>query len=139
VTKLLDNCDADLVVNGIAGSPGLMASHASLRRGMSLALANKESVVMGYSLLASLAEARKIAIIPVDSEHAALFQLVRRCGAKSIRELCITASGGPFRGQAPGRPVDDQPGPGGGPPGMEDGKEDQYRFGHLGQQGPGAY
>ena len=97
VTKLLDNCDADLVVNGIAGSPGLMASHASLRRGMSLALANKESVVMGYSLPASLAEARKIAIIPVDSEHAALFQLVRRCGAKSIRELCITASGGPFR------------------------------------------
>ncbi len=97
VERLLDCCEADLVVNGIAGSPGLMASYAALGKGMNLALANKESVVMGYGLLASMAESKKLDIIPVDSEHAALFQLVRRCGSESVRELSITASGGPFR------------------------------------------
>jgi 1-deoxy-D-xylulose 5-phosphate reductoisomerase len=97
VDRLLEGCEADLVVNGIAGSPGLKASYLALKKGMDLALANKESVVMGYSLLASLAEKNNLSIIPVDSEHAALFQLVNRCGAQSIQELCITASGGPFR------------------------------------------
>jgi 1-deoxy-D-xylulose-5-phosphate reductoisomerase len=97
VEKLLARCDADLVVNGIAGSPGLLASYSALENGMNLALANKESVVMGYSLLSTMAGKKNLSIIPVDSEHAALFQLIGRCGSKSVRELCITASGGPFR------------------------------------------
>jgi len=97
VARLVEALEADLVVNGIAGSAGLMASYESLRSGKHLALANKESVVMAYGLLASMAKAKNLDIIPVDSEHAALFQLVRRCGSASIQELCITASGGPFR------------------------------------------
>ncbi|MDD3980712.1 MAG: 1-deoxy-D-xylulose-5-phosphate reductoisomerase [Spirochaetia bacterium] len=97
VERLLEHCCADLVVNGIAGSPGLKASYLALQKGMNLALANKESVVMGYGLLSSIAEKKKLSIIPVDSEHAALFQLIQRCGTRSVRELCITASGGPFR------------------------------------------
>ncbi|HCO48659.1 MAG TPA: 1-deoxy-D-xylulose-5-phosphate reductoisomerase [Spirochaetaceae bacterium] len=89
--------EADLAVNGIAGAAGLVASLAALSSGKNLALANKESVVMGYSHLEALAKEKDRFIIPVDSEHAALFQLVSRLGSASITELSITASGGPFR------------------------------------------
>jgi 1-deoxy-D-xylulose-5-phosphate reductoisomerase len=96
-TRLLRETEAGLVVNGIAGAAGLLASIEALSTGRNLALANKESVVMGYSHLAGLAKRRGASIIPVDSEHAALFQLVNRIGKASISELTITASGGPFR------------------------------------------
>ncbi|MCE1196727.1 1-deoxy-D-xylulose-5-phosphate reductoisomerase [bacterium] len=99
---LLRETEADLVVNGIAGAAGLLASIEALSAGDNLALANKESVVMGYSHLAALAAERGLAIIPVDSEHAALFQLVRRIGKSSVSELTITASGGPFRSRSLG-------------------------------------
>jgi 1-deoxy-D-xylulose-5-phosphate reductoisomerase len=97
IRDLLQTTEAHLVVNGIMGGAGLEASYFALDTGKNLALANKESVVMGYSLLETLASDRGLAIIPVDSEHAALFQLVRRIGLPSIQEICITASGGPFR------------------------------------------
>ncbi|HWP69105.1 MAG TPA: 1-deoxy-D-xylulose-5-phosphate reductoisomerase [Rectinemataceae bacterium] len=97
VSKLVETAEAELVVNGISGSAGLMASVHALSSGKNLALANKESVVMGYSHLKALADKHKLSIIPVDSEHAALFQLISRIGADSISELTITASGGPFR------------------------------------------
>ncbi len=94
--KLIESVDADIVVNGISGSHGLAASIAAVARGKNLALANKESVVMGWHLLKATAAATKAEIIPVDSEHAALFQLINRIGRRSITELTITASGGPF-------------------------------------------
>ena len=100
--RLLRETGADLVVNGIAGAAGLLASIEALSAGANLALANKESVVMGYSHLAALAAGRGLDIIPVDSEHAALFQLVRRVGISSVSELTITASGGPFRSRSLG-------------------------------------
>jgi len=93
---LLENTEADIVVNGIAGSAGLEASWHALRSGKHLALANKESVVMGYRLLAQLANANDRMIIPVDSEHSALFQLIARIGRSDIASIGITASGGPF-------------------------------------------
>ncbi len=89
--------EADMVVNGISGSAGLAPSLASLASGKDLALANKESVVMGYSLLKAHAKRSGKSIIPVDSEHAALFQLTSRVGVDQICELVITASGGAFR------------------------------------------
>jgi 1-deoxy-D-xylulose-5-phosphate reductoisomerase len=95
--RLVESCDADIVVNGISGSRGLAASIASVSRGMNLALANKESVVMGWHLLKASALEHNANIIPVDSEHAALFQLLSRIGRESVAELTITASGGPFR------------------------------------------
>lgn len=98
-STLLRETEADLVVNGISGAAGLMASVEALSSGKHLALANKESIVMGYSHLRSLAKKRELSIIPVDSEHAALFQLTSRLGSGSIKELSITASGGPFRGK----------------------------------------
>ena len=97
VASLLEAVDADLVVNGISGSAGLPASVSTLSAGKNLALANKESVVMGHGLLKILADRNNLSIIPVDSEHAALYQLLSRIGADSVSELTITASGGPFR------------------------------------------
>lgn len=96
-SALIKETEADLVVNGISGAAGLMASIDALSTGKNLALANKESVVMGYSHLKSLARRNGAFIVPVDSEHAALFQLTSRIGSASVKELIITASGGPFR------------------------------------------
>lgn len=101
---LVGALEADIVVNGASGSGGLGPSLAALSSGKDLALANKESVVMAWSLLEAEAAARGSKIVPVDSEHAALFQLISRIegsrpseGAREVVELTITASGGAFR------------------------------------------
>jgi 1-deoxy-D-xylulose-5-phosphate reductoisomerase len=91
----------DLVLNAIVGSAGLGPTIVSLGEGIDLALANKESLVVGGELVVALAEATGARILPVDSEHAALHQLIaaeRAGGAGTIERLTITASGGPFRG-----------------------------------------
>ncbi|MDR0668511.1 MAG: 1-deoxy-D-xylulose-5-phosphate reductoisomerase [Treponema sp.] len=88
---------ADITVNGIAGAAGLLPSLAALRSGSSLALANKETAVLAYPLVKALAEERGVPIIPVDSEHAAVFRLLEAHGRDGLRELILTASGGPFR------------------------------------------
>jgi len=86
----------DVVLNAISGSSGLMLSYRSLAAGKDLALANKESMVMAGDILNRTAKASKAKIIPVDSEHSALFQCLR-CGIKSdVHKLILTASGGPF-------------------------------------------
>lgn len=95
--RLIREVEADIVVNGVAGSDGLAPSLAALESGKDLALANKESVVMGWGLLNRTAVSAGRRILPVDSEHAALFQLVQSIGAADIDELIITASGGAFR------------------------------------------
>lgn len=85
------------VVNGIVGAAGLEASLAALEAGNRLALANKESLVVGGPLV--MAAALKGELVPVDSEHSALFQCLRGEDAAEIRRLLLTASGGPFRGR----------------------------------------
>ncbi len=95
--ELVSGLEADIVVNGASGSGGLRPSLAALSSGKDLALANKESVVMAWPLLEAAARASGSKILPVDSEHAALFQLAQRIGASEIVELVITASGGAFR------------------------------------------
>jgi 1-deoxy-D-xylulose-5-phosphate reductoisomerase len=90
-------CGAERVVNGIAGAAGLLPSLAALETGADLALANKESVVMAWPLVRAAAEKTGAKIIPVDSEHAAVFSLINAHGAKAIEEIIITCSGGPFR------------------------------------------
>ncbi len=88
--------DFDIVLNAISGSAGLMPSYWSLKAGKDLALANKESMVMAGGILNRIAESSKAKIIPVDSEHSALFQCLN-CGEKSdVNKLILTASGGPF-------------------------------------------
>lgn len=95
--RLINTCDADIVVNGIAGSPGLMPSVFVLRAGIDLALANKETIVMAGPLIARLAREHNCRILPVDSEHSAVFTLVEKFGSDSIGQIVLTASGGPFR------------------------------------------
>lgn len=91
------NCSADIVVNGIAGAAGLAPSIAALDSGMDLALANKETIVMAGPLIRALAKAKKARILPVDSEHSAIFKLLEAHGRDHLATILLTASGGPFR------------------------------------------
>ncbi|MDR2069247.1 MAG: 1-deoxy-D-xylulose-5-phosphate reductoisomerase [Spirochaetaceae bacterium] len=88
---------ADLVVNGIAGAAGLPPSLAALEAGADLALANKETIVMAAPLVFALAERKKKRILPVDSEHSAVFNLLEAHGKDGLDRIFLTASGGPFR------------------------------------------
>ncbi|HPC70360.1 MAG TPA: 1-deoxy-D-xylulose-5-phosphate reductoisomerase [Treponema sp.] len=88
---------AQIVVNGIAGAPGLLPSITALETGADLALANKETIVMAGPLAFALAKTHHCRILPVDSEHSAVFQLLEAHGRDSLEEIILTASGGPFR------------------------------------------
>src|SRR5439155_7133177 len=99
IRELVAGSGADLVLNGIVGSAGLGPTIVALTEGIELALANKESLVVGGELVTALAEATDTRIIPVDSEHSALFQLVNAESPGTVERLVLTASGGPFRGR----------------------------------------
>lgn len=88
---------ADWVMSGIVGAAGLVPGMRALRHGRMLALANKESLVTAGSLLLSTAEAHGATILPVDSEHSAVFQALTGEDAGAVERVIITASGGPFR------------------------------------------
>ncbi len=94
---MLEEYPVDIVLNGIAGFDGLKASVAILEAGYDLALANKESVVCGGELLFELARKHNAKIIPVDSEHSAIYELLRGREREDVSSLILTASGGPFR------------------------------------------
>jgi len=100
IVQLVTEAECDLVLNAIVGSAGLLATVATLGEGIDLALANKESLVVGGELVNHLAEATGAQIIPVDSEHSALHQLLAGQQAGTVERLIITASGGPFRGRS---------------------------------------
>ncbi len=87
----------DVVLNGMTGSIGLAPTLAALRAGSTLALANKESLIVGGPLVKAAAQPGQI--VPVDSEHSALAQALRGGSAQEVRRLVLTASGGPFRGR----------------------------------------
>ena len=97
IKRLLDETKPDIVVNGIAGSAGLRPSMAVLEAGVDLALANKETVVMAGPLMFEAAKKSGSRILPVDSEHSAIFTLINQCGKENLDKIVITASGGPFR------------------------------------------
>ena len=99
LVRLITESQCDMVLNAIVGSAGLVPSVATLGEGVDLALANKESLVVGGELVTQLAEATGAAIIPVDSEHSALHQLMATERPGTVDRLIITASGGPFRGR----------------------------------------
>jgi 1-deoxy-D-xylulose-5-phosphate reductoisomerase len=102
LVELITATDCDLVLNALMGSAGLGPTVAALGEGIDLALANKESLVVGGELVMTLAEATGASIIPVDSEHSALYQLVNAEAHRpgTIDRLVLTASGGPFRGRS---------------------------------------
>jgi 1-deoxy-D-xylulose-5-phosphate reductoisomerase len=98
IRELIATSGADLVLNAMVGSAGLGPTIVALTEGIDLALANKESLVVGGELVTALAEATDTRIVPVDSEHSAFHQLVRG-ETGNVERLVLTASGGPFRGQ----------------------------------------
>jgi 1-deoxy-D-xylulose-5-phosphate reductoisomerase len=98
VVRLIADCECDMVLNAIVGSAGLVPTVATLTEGIDLALANKESLVVGGELVTALSQATGAAIIPVDSEHSALHQLLGSEPPGTVDRLILTASGGPFRG-----------------------------------------
>jgi len=98
VVELATLPDVDLVLNALVGAAGLRASVATLAAGKRLALANKESLVVGGELVTSLATYPN-ALIPVDSEHSAIFQCLLGEPAEDVSRIWLTASGGPFRGR----------------------------------------
>jgi 1-deoxy-D-xylulose-5-phosphate reductoisomerase len=99
LVELITGTDCDLVLNALMGSAGLGPTVAALGEGIDLALANKESLVVGGELVTTLAEATGAQLLPVDSEHSALFQLISGERPGTVDRLVLTASGGPFRGR----------------------------------------
>jgi 1-deoxy-D-xylulose-5-phosphate reductoisomerase len=98
VTRLVEETEADVVLNALVGALGLRPTLAALASGARLALANKESLIAGGPLV--LQAARPGQIVPVDSEHSALAQCLRGGDPDEVAKLVLTASGGPFRGWA---------------------------------------
>jgi 1-deoxy-D-xylulose-5-phosphate reductoisomerase len=96
--QLVRDIEADVVLNGITGSVGLGPTLAALEAGRTLALANKESLIVGGELVTAIAAPGQI--VPVDSEHSAIAQALRSGGEAEVRRLVLTASGGPFRGRS---------------------------------------
>src|SRR4051794_26930181 len=97
--ELIAMSEPDLVLNAIVGAAGLGSTIVALSEGIDVALANKESLVIGGELVMALAEATGARLLPVDSEHSALHQLIRREAPGTVERLVLTASGGPFRGR----------------------------------------
>jgi 1-deoxy-D-xylulose-5-phosphate reductoisomerase len=97
-TRLVRSVEADVVLNGITGSVGLGPTLAVLETDATLALANKESLIVGGELVMS--RVRPGQLVPVDSEHSAIAQALRAGSTSEVRRLVLTASGGPFRGRS---------------------------------------
>src|SRR5213594_4194220 len=99
-TELLERADPDLVLNAVVGFAGLSATLWALEHGVTLALANKESLVAAGELALAAQYRGGGVLIPVDSEHSALFQCLEGRLADTVDSIVLTASGGPFRGRA---------------------------------------
>src|SRR5256714_1197892 len=100
LVELIAEGEQDLVLNALVGSAGLGPTVAALGEGIDLALANKESLVVGGELVMALTEATGASIVPVDSEHSALYQLIGSERPGHVDRLVLTASRGPFRGRS---------------------------------------
>jgi 1-deoxy-D-xylulose-5-phosphate reductoisomerase len=97
--------DADTVLSAIVGGAGLLPTMAAIRSGKTVALANKETLVMAGSLMTAAARQRGVSLLPVDSEHSAIFQCLVGHNASEVARILLTASGGPFR-EWPGEAID---------------------------------
>ncbi|MCL2649075.1 MAG: 1-deoxy-D-xylulose-5-phosphate reductoisomerase, partial [Phycisphaerales bacterium] len=95
--EIVTRDDVDIVVAAVVGAAGLAPVIAAAKAGKTIALANKEALVVAGSIVMPTARQNHAAIIPVDSEHSAIFQSLRSGEAKEIRKIILTASGGPFR------------------------------------------
>jgi 1-deoxy-D-xylulose-5-phosphate reductoisomerase len=97
LTALAADVDADIVVSALVGAAGLLPTMAAIEAGRTVALANKETLVMAGSLMTAAARARGVSLLPVDSEHSAVFQCLQGHNRGDVYRILLTASGGPFR------------------------------------------
>ncbi len=97
VKEMVSRDDVDIVISAIVGAAGLPAAIEVIKNGKTLALANKEALVMAGGLIVSMAREKGVSIIPVDSEHSAILQALRAGHPNEVKKVIITASGGPFR------------------------------------------
>jgi len=95
--ELIEACSADLMLNSLVGSAGLKPTMCAIKKGMDIALANKETLVCAGSIVMEAARANNVRIIPVDSEHSAIFQCLQGNDRQDLAKIHLTASGGPFR------------------------------------------
>ncbi len=91
-------CESDIVLNALMGMRGLIPTLSAIETGHDIALANKETLVSGGSIVMEAARKKSVKILPVDSEHSAIFQCIEGNPGKEIKRILLTASGGPFRG-----------------------------------------
>jgi len=97
LVTLAAEVDADIVLSAIVGGAGLLPTMAAIQTGKTVALANKETLVMAGSLMTSAAREHEVALLPVDSEHSAIFQCLEGHRRSDVHRILLTASGGPFR------------------------------------------
>jgi 1-deoxy-D-xylulose-5-phosphate reductoisomerase len=97
IEQIVTSDEVDIVVSAIVGSAGLKGTWAALQSGKTVALANKETLVMAGPLVMTLAEENGGRLLPVDSEHSAVFQAMQSGRRDEIKRVILTASGGPFR------------------------------------------
>jgi 1-deoxy-D-xylulose-5-phosphate reductoisomerase len=102
LVTLTGEVDADLVLSAIVGGAGLLPTMAAIRAGKAVALANKEPLVMAGALMTAAARAKGVTLLPVDSEHSAIFQCLVGHNRVDVHRILLTASGGPFRRAAKG-------------------------------------
>jgi 1-deoxy-D-xylulose-5-phosphate reductoisomerase len=106
---MVEDPETDRVLSAIVGAVGLRGTWAALEAGKIVALANKETLVVAGPLVMELARSRGTRILPVDSEHSAIFQALQAGSAKEVRRVILTSSGGPFRGRTRKQLVDVTP------------------------------
>jgi 1-deoxy-D-xylulose-5-phosphate reductoisomerase len=97
LVALARHVDADVVVSALVGGAGLLPTMAAIEAGRTMALANKETLVMAGGLMTAAARARGVSLLPVDSEHSAVFQCLVGHNRSDVHRILLTASGGPFR------------------------------------------
>src|SRR5262249_7857039 len=97
---MVTDADVDVVVTAIVGAAGLAGTLAALEAGKTVAVANKETLVMAGPLVMELAARRGARVLPVDSEHSAIFQAMAAGQPGEVERVVLTASGGPFRGKS---------------------------------------
>jgi 1-deoxy-D-xylulose-5-phosphate reductoisomerase len=103
LVTLAREIDADIVLSALVGAAGLLPTMAAIRAGRSVALANKETLVMAGSLMTAAAREHRVSLLPVDSEHSAVFQCLVGHNRSEVHRIVLTASGGPFREWEPAR------------------------------------
>src|SRR5262249_38796550 len=99
ITRMVTDPEVDLVLSAIVGAAGLEGTWSALECGKTVAVANKETLVMAGPLVMNLAAKRGGKLLPVDSEHSAIFQAIQGSSPDAIERVVLTGSGGPFRGR----------------------------------------